>query len=191
MSYPFSENKKLTVINFLGGPCVGKSVQAAQTFVDMKCTGFKVELIHEYAKELVWEQRNNMFTEQDYITANQNRMLRRLIGHDIDYAVCDTSLLLGALYMPWDFPDYFRSYLLALYDTYDNINILLVRNPDIQYQEAGRNQNLEEARKKDQQLLDLLHRNTLPYHSVMVGMPDTQTQIMDVIKNHKKLIVFE
>lgn len=46
---------KTTVINLIGSPGTGKSTIAAELFARMKWLGFDVELVSEYAKELVWE----------------------------------------------------------------------------------------------------------------------------------------
>lgn len=185
MTMPFAYNKKLGVINFLAGPGVGKSTTAAETFSIMKRNGYKCEFVPEYAKSLVWDQRHDMFTEQDYITAHQNRYLRQLISHDIDYAVCDTSLILATMYMPWDFPDYFKLYVRALYDTYDNINILLLRNPNIMYDQTGRNQDYNGACQKDEELANYLANQGIQYTAVMAGTNQTASQIMDIVKAHR------
>ena len=40
----------MKVINFFGGPGVGKSTAACDLFVAMKKAGYKVEYVDEYAK---------------------------------------------------------------------------------------------------------------------------------------------
>lgn len=64
MTYSFADNKKLSVINFLSGPGCGKSTTAAEIFATMKRNNYKVELVHEYAKELVWEQRLRLYKKR-------------------------------------------------------------------------------------------------------------------------------
>ena len=49
----YADNKKLTVVNFFGGPGCGKSTTAAFLFGHMKVSDYKVELIHEVAKDFV------------------------------------------------------------------------------------------------------------------------------------------
>lgn len=185
MTTPFADNKKLGVINFLGGPGVGKSTLAPKIHSIMRENGYKCELVPEFAKSLVWDKRYDMFTEQDYITAHQNRYLRQLIGHDVDYAVCDTSLFLANLYMPWDFPPSFRMYLRELYDTYDNINILCLRNPNFIYDQVGRNQDYEGALQKDRELQDYLNQQGIHYTEVLIGTNQTANQVMDIVRAHR------
>jgi len=161
------DNKKLTVINFFAGPSVGKSTIAPALYVKMKKKGMKVEFVHEFAKDCVWESMTHIFTEQDYIFGQQHRMIRRLIRHDIDYAVVDSSILLGLLYMPEWFPKSFEPFLLDVFHSYNNINIFLERNPAIPYVQAGRNQTEEQAKHKDVELKTLLHKHAIPYFSFL------------------------
>lgn len=184
---PFSNNNKLTVINFFSGPGAGKSTTAAAVFSEMKKHNLKqlnkVEFVTEFPKELVWEQRHDMFTEQDFIFAHQHRSIRRLVNHDINYAVVDSSILLGILYQPDWYPKTFAPFVAEVFNSYDNINILLERNPDYQYVEAGRNQTYQEALDKDREVLDLLHKYSerAPHH--VVNDADVVQNIINIILN--------
>lgn len=153
MNYaPFSQNKKLTVINLLGGPGVGKSVVAAELFAIMKKQGCKVELIHEVAKDFTWEQWHTILTEQDYVFAHQHRLQRRLVAHDIDYVIVDSSLILGLFYLPDDFPQSFKQFVLDVYNSYNNINVHLQRSSSFPYDPVGRNQTEHEAIEIDRKV---------------------------------------
>lgn len=187
MRHTYYENKKLTVINFFGGAGVGKSTTAAELFAKMKKANYKVDLAHEVAKDLVWEEAHNIFGEQDYMFALQNRKLRRLIGHDIDYAVVDSSILLSLFYMPYDFPPSFRQYVEDAYDSYDNINIFLDRNPDLPYVQAGRNENEAQARAIDQSILDYFKRReaVVKLWRVTTG-PQAANMCYEIVHFHKK-----
>ena len=86
----------MKVINLFGGPGSGKSTTAAALFSNLKRLDFKCELVTEYAKDVEYEGRSNIFEDQLYITAKQNRRLKRLQDYHIslDYAITDCSLLL-------------------------------------------------------------------------------------------------
>jgi AAA domain len=180
---PYSHNQALTVINFFGGPGCGKSVTAAYLFGDMKCAGMKVELIHEVAKDYVWEDWAHIFGEQDYIFAHQNRMLRRLIGHDIEYAVVDSSILLSLFYMPDDFPQSFRAFAREAFDSYNNINIFLDRNPDLPYIQTGRNESELQAIELDRRIREYFYQTNTPCHHVLAGST-AAAECMKIIANH-------
>jgi adenylate kinase family enzyme len=65
----------MKVINLFGGPGSGKSTLAAGLFERMKIQGLSVELVTEYAKDMVWERRGNILDDQLYILAKQHRRL--------------------------------------------------------------------------------------------------------------------
>lgn len=180
---PLQNNKKLTVINLLAGPGCGKSVLAARLFAQMSCEDFSVELVHEAAKDFKWEDWEHIFPEQDFISAQQHRMIRRLVRHDIDYAVTDTSLILACIYAPEWYPRSFHPFILDLYSSYDNINILLKRNPDLPYKQPGRNENKDQAIKKDAELFTLLTTHHIPYYEVMAGDGALEA-CMEIIREH-------
>lgn len=166
---PWADNKKLTVINFFGGPGTGKSTTAAELFALMKKMGYRVELIHEIAKDYVWERWDHIFREQDYIFAHQHRLQRRLVGHDIDYVILDSSMLLGLFYMPDDFPPSFKVFLREVFDSYTNINFYLQRGSNYRYVQAGRNQTEEQALQLDRDIVAHLVRDKVPFHVINAG----------------------
>jgi hypothetical protein len=183
----WEDNKKLTVINFFGGPGSGKSTCAAEVFAKMKKQGMKVELIHEIAKDFVWEKMGHIFREQDYITAHQHRLQRRLVGHDIDYVVIDSSLLLGLFYLPEDFPPSFRQFVLDVFNSYDNINIYLRRNDEIKYIQEGRNQTEDEALEIDSKVLQFFWDNGIPFFDVRAG-DYASTSVLNIALQHEKQV---
>lgn len=178
-----NDNKKLTVVNLLAGAGCGKSVLAARLFAQMSIENFNVELVHESAKDFTWEDWEHIFPEQDYITAHQHRLIRRLVRHNVDYAVVDSSLLLAEIYAPDWFPRSYFTFLMEQYNSYDNINIVIQRNPNLTYKQAGRNQTYTEATVKDRQVVDVLHKYNLPYHTVMAG-DGSLNKAMEIIRQH-------
>lgn len=182
---PWADNKTLTVINFFGGPGTGKSTTAAELFAAMKKRGMRVELIHEVAKEYVWERWDHIFREQDYISAHQHRQQRRLVGHDIDYVILDSSILLGLFYTPDDFPPSFKVFLRDVFDSYDNLNIYLTRSSDFPYQQEGRNQDEETAREIDEQVLAYLEDTDTPFHDILAGDGAVDDVLEIVVRHHE------
>ena len=180
----YADNKQLAVVNFFGGPGCGKSTTAAFLFGAMKVNNYKVELIHEVAKDFVWEDWGHIFGEQDWIFAHQHRLTRRLIGHDINYAVVDSSILLSLFYMPDDFPQSFRPFVRDVFDSYNNINIFIDRNPNLPYVQAGRNEDERQAIEIDKRIRQYFEdTNTHAYH-VEAG-ENAAAQCMEIIRSHK------
>jgi hypothetical protein len=166
----FAEHKKLTVVNMFAGPGCGKSTLSAGLFHEMKKQHYKVEMIPEWIKgEGIWENRSQLFGDQDYIFAHQHRMQRRLIGHDIDYVITDSPLMLGMFYLPKDFPQSFKPFMLDVVNSYDNLNIFIKRNDSLPYTREGRNQDLEEAIQIDDNIRNYFDVNDVKYCCVDVG----------------------
>jgi tRNA uridine 5-carbamoylmethylation protein Kti12 len=153
----------MKVINFLGGPCSGKSTLCAGLFYEMKKALYNVEFVHEWAKELTWDERFKCLTDQVSILGHQNNMVKRLDGK-VDWVVTDTCIVMGLMYMPQNYYENFEPLMLEVFNSYDNVNVFVDR-PD-NYTEVGRNQTLEEARAIDDRILDLLENHRVPYMRV-------------------------
>lgn len=154
----------MIVINLFAGPGAGKSTTASALFTLLKRAYYNVELVSEYAKDLVWEEREKMFSEQDYISAQQNKRLRRLMGK-VDIVVTDSPLLLGMVYVPHDYYiTCFRQYLWDVFRSYDNINFYIERTQG--YTQHGRKQTASEAVEKDDQVFHVLKAYNLPFTTV-------------------------
>jgi tRNA uridine 5-carbamoylmethylation protein Kti12 len=137
-------------INLFAGPGAGKSTTAAGLFYAMKKKGMSVELVTEYAKDRVWEEHHSVFQDQLYITAKQNRRLKRLQGK-VDYIVTDSPILLGQYYSNWELTEQITNVLHA---GYKNLNIFINRTKP--YVEEGRNETYEEALKADEGIKKIL-----------------------------------
>lgn len=79
------------VINLFAGPGAGKSTTAAALFVLMKTEGYKVELVTEYAKELVYAEDWETLNWQPAVTKEQDARQRRLVGK-VDWIITDSPL---------------------------------------------------------------------------------------------------
>lgn len=178
-----NENKNLTVVNMFSGPCAGKSTLKADTFSLMKKQHHKVEEVSEFAKDLVWDQRHNMFIEQDVILATQYWRLRRLVLNGVKYAITDTSLMLGAIYTPPDYFPTFYPHMRALYDSFTNVNIFVVRG-QFDYQQEGRNETEQQALEKDMETIDkIIIPYQLPFCIIKSGSPDADATLASFITN--------
>ena len=174
---PEDNMKKTKIINFFGGPGIGKSTQAAGLFYLMKRAGLSVELTEEFPKVLSWEGNISGLRDQLYITANQHRNISRLYGK-VDYIIIDSPILNGLVYKHRygnqnDYPerlydDTFDKFVMSLFKSYDNINIMLGRN-DQQYQRVGRMQDLIESVAVDNDLKDIMESENIPHKSYYVN----------------------
>lgn len=143
----------MKVINFFAGPGAGKSTLAAELFVALKRRGEAVDLVTEYAKDLVWERRNNVLADQLYIFAKQRRRLIRLQESGVAWAVTDSPLLFSCLYGKTSLT--FRALVQEEFDEFANINFFVRRKKA--YVELGRMHTEAEACALDTRARRLLH----------------------------------
>jgi len=165
-----------TVVNFWAGAGCGKSTSAADLFAEMKWQGYECELVTEYAKDLVWEGHHNIFEDQFYISAQQNRRMERLVGK-VDYIITDCPLMLCEVYLAPDYPREILPAMLAVFNRYNNFNVVLNRKKA--YNPNGRNQDENGARVIDRAIREMLVRNNIPVHLEIDGVKGNKHRILE------------
>lgn len=143
------------IINFLGGPGVGKSTAAASLFAYLKQRDVNVELIQEFCKELVYTEDKSL-ENQIFVFGNQFHRQWRLMNR-VDYIITDSPLVLSSIYFEahyrnnpefsLDYRDISVKYFDTVFQEFDNLNILIERNTV--FQETGRVHSLEESEELD------------------------------------------
>lgn len=169
--------KNTIVVNLLGGPGVGKSTLTAAIFAKLKDNDVDCEMASEFAKELVWEQRNETFKDELYIFAKQAHRLFRLNGK-VDVIITDRPLILTCFYAQDDKP--LCKFCLDRFESYHNVNYLLVREKA--YNPNGRNQNEEEARKIDTETKVMLAKYDIDYKELPGNMDTSDIIVNDILK---------
>ncbi len=145
---------KTKVINLVGGPGAGKSTIASGVFNLLKMNRREVELVNEYPKTLVWEERKKTFDDSLYLFAKQAHIQYSINGK-VAYMVTDRPLIMSNMYhnfwMAQDWPDEwneaFYKMVKETWDLYDNQVYLI--NRCIPYQVNGRNESEDEAKQQD------------------------------------------
>lgn len=159
------------VINLFGGPGAGKSTTAAGLFYLMKLKNIKCELVTEYAKELVYEDRN--LEDGILIFAQQQRRMKRLVGK-VDYIITDSPLVMSEVYQ-LALPESFHRLVRYTFNTFSNINVKITRVKP--YQSYGRTQTEERARALD---LEINHVLGIP-DLIVDGNEEAPKNILDYI----------
>ena len=174
----------MIVVNIFGGPGAGKSTAAAGLFHLMKNEGFKVELVTEYAKDIVWADRHKELNDQLYITAKQHHRLF-LLKDKVDYCITDSPLLLSLVYCRM-MPSSFAPFVMDLFHEYDNVAFILKRTkPHLLF---GRSQTEEEARFLDSSITRLVTSNVPPNRIVDIdGDSYAPTHMLEWIRLGKDL----
>lgn len=136
---------KTVIINLIGSPGTGKSTMASYIFSKMKMMGLSVELVTEYSKDLVWEERTSTFDDELYIFGKQHHRIFRVNGK-VDFIVTDAPLVQKLYYMPQDLPfkDTFQQLVIEANDQYENMNFFLTRK-NFSYETTGRTHSEEQS----------------------------------------------
>lgn len=156
----------MKVINLIGGAGCGKSILASGLFYQMKLNGYNVELIREWIKSAVYEDRKLILSDGLYILAKQNKLLRELEGRT-EYVICDSPLFLPAIYQR-PFNRNLEKFTVELYKSYDNIDILVNRNENIPYEQVGRFHTFEEACRIDKEIKMFFFEKIKPFFDLTV-----------------------
>ena len=156
-------------INFFGGPCVGKSATSAGVFNELKIRGHNVDITLEYAKDLVYGEEWVKLSDQLAVAGEQHHRMFRL-QDKVEYAVHDSPFIMGLNYScNSKLPKLeFATFLVGQFNRYQNYNILLVRNPNLEFKEDGRLQDLAGSIKLDNEIRHMLDRHGIKYIEVLV-----------------------
>ncbi|NJD08999.1 MAG: hypothetical protein FIB01_00665 [Gemmatimonadetes bacterium] len=146
--------------NLYGGPGTVMSTTAAATFALLKQAGVNAELATEYAKEIVWEGRQYLLSDQIYIFAKQNRKLVRLYGQ-VDVVVTDSPLYLCYYYSQ---NDHILALIQAELQRARQLHVMLCRKKA--YNPKGRTQTEKEARDIDGGIRGMLDAMQIPYQEL-------------------------
>jgi len=97
---------KTKIINYFGGPGVGKSTDSAALYVEMKRAGYDVELVREVAKKYAHKGQNIGAFDQIAIIGQQIEEESSLIGN-VEYVITDGPSFLCAIYLYTNHDKYF------------------------------------------------------------------------------------
>lgn len=178
------------VINIFGAPGVGKSTLASGLFYRMKVNGFSVELVTEYAKECVFEERFNIIKEdQLYVFANQNRKLFRLLNQ-YEFVIMDSPIILSNVYKQKDsfYNDIdFTNLVTSTFKQYPNRNYFITLNENFNFEDSGRVHTLTQSKHLEKVIREMLIENDIDIHMDIVNSDMTLDMIyFDIIQRTKK-----
>lgn len=145
------------MVNLYAGPGAGKTTSAWEIAARLKKENINTEYVSEYAKELVWEDKNSPLLDgseksQTVLFEEQNRRLERLQGK-VSVIVTDSPLLLNLMYLKEPAPELERKVFEA-YGKYNNFNMFIRRGED--YEQTGRIQTLDESVAIDGRIKEML-----------------------------------
>jgi hypothetical protein len=172
----------MKVINLFAPPGTGKTATGQILSGLLSVADYKVEYIPEFAKFATLSQNTAALSDQIYMFAKQENRLNVLKDADLDFVVMDGPLPIALLFTP---PNYYSSYerlVMEVFNSYDNVNYYLRRNPSLKYKTHGRNESESEALNLDAVLRGLLGRNgvTCVEHMVEKSRPEKLFNELDI-----------
>jgi len=171
------------VICLYGGPGSGKSTTAAHLFALLKQEGKNAELVTEYVKNWVWEDRKILKGDQYYLFAKQSRS-ERLKYKEVDFIVTDAPVDLSVIYerkfepKPHICELLVKKHLDIAKDMgVKHHNIFLKRIK--KYNQKGRYQSEDEAKIIDQEIKEYL----LEFYGGFIEIIGDNNAAENIIKN--------
>ena len=176
------------VINFIGGPGVGKSIITAETFAKLKRKFVAAEISPEYIKKKLREKSLKAIENQIYIFGKQQYQLYAN-KDDVDVVITDSPLIFSTIYDSTDCP-HLRALILKEFDKYTNVIYYIERDDTIPYEQEGRYQDEDGAKEVDTRVIDFLNDNGIEY-KVVKGIGDDTLQMVveetvEKLKNGKE-----
>lgn len=151
------------IVNVFGGPGSGKSTAAAGLFHLLKMQHIDVELVTEYAKDVVWDEAFTKLNNQLYVFAQQHNRIFRC-DNKVDVIVTDSPINLGLIYGE-KYGQNMSTPLCDLikheFESQDSFNVLLQR--ESKYNPIGRMQSEEEALQADADIIKILQDSNQNY----------------------------
>lgn len=172
------------IVNLFGGPSTGKSTIAAGLFCLLKMHEIECELVTEFAKDLVWEERSKTLENQQYIFGKQYHKIWRLLDK-VEVIITDSPLILSVVYAPNSCVNSFTKNVVDVTNTLDNLNIILYRRN--KYNGNGRHQTEQEAKMIDDKIKQSLILYDMGFKEMLGdvgGINTLTTMVMRKLNNH-------
>lgn len=168
------------IINIVGAPAAGKSTLACELFVHFKKKHVDAEYIHEYVKNLVWQNKFEKINDQFYIARNQYKIMNSVAKKlgDKGVIICDSPFVLSAFYNQYntDNMSNVEKTKAFIFDKvkefnieHKNLYIFLKRDKTIPYSNIGRIHDINQSYEIEAQLEDFMNLNNISYYTFTTG----------------------
>ena len=167
------------VVNFFGGPGVGKTTAAAMLFVELKLRSADAELYDEQARQCILTGQVSALEIQPYLFGLQLYRLRTTARHT-DIVVMDSPLLLNPIYDKNQSTP-LRDLVLEEFYRFRNLNVVMERPRSGVHSMAGRVHDAAESRVLDERIRRFLDDSRIPYRTMAGTREDIAHLADDVV----------
>jgi nicotinamide riboside kinase len=180
-----SKKKETIVINIIGGPGVGKSILTSDVFSALKREGVSCEISAEYIKKKLREKALKAVESQIYIFAKQQYQLFTL-KDEVDVIVTDSPIFFSTVYDKTKCP-MLKALIMKEFHKYKTLNYLIARDETVPYEQEGRYQDAEGAKKVDTQMIKFLDEEKIEYKQMFgIGPKTLKVIVADVLTKLKE-----
>lgn len=165
-------------INLFGGPGIGKSTVAYFVGAELKSRGLNVEIVQEFAKEVVYEGIDLRKVDQNF----QDRILMEQIRRElvfinrVDFVITDSPIFLNLFYNK----DENKIPLAKITETGKDLNFYLTRTTE-KFETTGRSHNELESLKIDKDMLDFLKKHNINLIEIDGDSREKAIKIVNII----------
>ena len=172
------------LINIIGGPGTGKSILTSDIFSKLKRLGIPCEIASEYIKDKIYDESKKSIENQIYIFGKQHHKLFRLRGK-VRVIITDSPIIFCSIYDSSKCSE-LKNLIMMEFNKWDSLNYLILRNEEIDYEQAGRMQDLSGAKEVDKNMLDFLEQESVPYQTINgIGEDSLNKIVSDIINKIK------
>lgn len=181
----------ITVINLFAGSGAGKSTTAALLYAKMKLAGIHYELVREYVKNWVWNDKKIKESDQLYLLGKQSQY-ESLLYNQVDYIITDSPVLLSGAYQTY-YTDqtYCTDAALSFLEHsrqkgVNHLNLFINRTK--KFDNRGRYNTEEEAIVFDSYLKNFLKEKEIPFIELFQTDEARVDEIQNILIRSKGLI---
>jgi hypothetical protein len=164
-------NYPVKVINLYGGPSIGKTAVATRIASELLFRNVKIDFITSSSKTLRQLGYEHSAGDPKYVAELQ---FKAMMKAGASHIVTSGPLLQGLHYNKvanrYDTKESIniKKYIFECYDKFDNINILLKRGNEIQFDKEDQSENEYESREIDEKVEEMLKDNDIDFEEFIV-----------------------
>lgn len=149
------------VVNFFGGPGVGKTTTAARIFTALKMRGIDAELIDEVARTCIQTGQLGALDIQPYLFG-QSLYRLKTTAKNTDVVIMDSPLLLNPIYDKRQSAG-LKALCWEEHRLFPNLNIVLDRPATMVHSTVGRVHDADQSEQLNKDIIRFLDEVRLPY----------------------------